>query len=116
MEFKENQAEITHNLDKRIEALELVKFDPDRTLVLINLINCARQVDDDEAMVIISTLFKKVKMTGLLPHIRNVMRHRRGQKPGIVKVEFDSVEWKVEVLKNKDGITAHEEYARVFFF
>ena len=61
----------------------------------------------------VSTLFKNVKMSGVLPHIRNAKRHRSGKKPGIVKVELDSVEWKVEVLKNKDGITSHEDYAHV---
>ena len=101
-------------IDKRITALENVDFDPPKTLVFTNLIKAGDDISDKDVPDRVRQLFRESDLADVEPKITNVKRQgARNGRAGIVKVELDSEQSRVGVLRNKGKIKSAFEDVKV---
>ena len=96
-------------IENRLGNLEQQKhYDPDTTLIATGITYSDNENVQDKAKYLIDAL-------GLdIPVVRAKRLTPRGRHPGLVKIELQSLDHKLQVLRNKNKLSNHNIYRKVY--
>lgn len=102
-------------IEKRVEVLEQEseekdRFNPEKTVVVINL----PYEDDEDIRDKAETLIRQGLRCVDVPVVRVMRLESKSNKPGLVKVQLRSVEEKIKLLRLKSHLKNSDNYPRVF--
>ena len=95
-------------LEKRND--EINKFNPDETIVVINL-PCE---EDENIMVKAGHLIRQGLRCANVKIVRALRLKGNDGKPGLVKIQVESLENKIKLLRSKQNLKNSVDYSRVF--